>query len=111
MYFLIEYCVLQAFGRISESKRASCNPEQGVFPVSASMIIVHACTMITVHACTMIIAHACTMIIVNACTMITGHACTLIIVHACTMIIVHACAMIIHAGYAITRAPDVHLTL
>ena len=95
MYFLIEYCVLQGLKLICESKRVSPAPRQGVFAEAMSMIIVHACTMIIVLACTMIIVHACTMIIV----------------HACAMIIVHACAMIIHAGYAITRAPEVRLTL
>ena len=71
MYFLIEYCVLQVFKLICESKRVSPAPDQGVFAGSASMIIVHECTMIIVHAFTItIIVLACTMIIVHACTMI-----------------------------------------
>ena len=54
MYFLIEYCVLQVFKLICESKRVSPAPDPGVFAEPASMIILHACTMIIVHACTMI---------------------------------------------------------
>ena len=56
MYFLIEYCVLQGFKLICESKRVSPAPDQGVFAGSPSMIIVHACTMIIVHASSMLIS-------------------------------------------------------
>ena len=84
MYFLIEYCVLQGFKLICESKRIARAPDPGVFADPSSMIIVHACTMIIVHACTMIIVHAYTMIIVHTYTMIIVHAYTVIIVHANT---------------------------
>ena len=54
---------------------------------------------------------ACDLTIVHARAMMIVHASAMVMIHARTMIIVHACAMIIHAGYAITRAPEVRLTL